>query len=158
MSAQVIPLAAPTPSGADWESLVAVTELHALICIDRVEGSSPVRVYFVMNPRGKREVAARLGRAEVARAPDAYALVAYDFPFALLQLKMAECRMAEARAREIVAYSASLQQDSLVRAALAMGFRAAPAVAFDAEGLKAVFFPHTQESIIGVVRLSRASA
>jgi hypothetical protein len=138
------------------EALMAVAaELHALITLDRVEGTSPVRIYFVMSPRGKREVSARLGPADAAHTPEMYALVAYDFPFALFQFEMRGAQMRRERAKEIISCSAELQEDSLVRAATAMGLYAAPVPTFDADGLKAVFFPNTQETVIHVLRLSR---
>lgn len=147
----------PAVNNDDREALIAVAaELHALITLDRVEGASPVRIYFVMNPLGKREVSARLTPADAARTPEIYALVAYDFPFALFQFEMAATQITRERAKEIISSSAELQEDSLMRAAAAVGLHAAPVPAFDADGLKAVFFPNTQETIIHVLRLSRA--
>ncbi len=147
--------ATPAPANDDREALLAaVSELHALITLDRVEGASPVRIYFVMSPQGKREVSARLTSA--APTPEMYALIAYDFPFALFQFEMAGGQTTPARAKEIISSSAELQEDSLVRAAAVVGLHAAPAATFDAEGLKAVFFPNTQETVVHVVRLWRA--
>jgi hypothetical protein len=146
----------PAVNNDDREALLAVAaELHALITLDRVEGTSPVRIYFVMSPPGKRKVSARLGAADAARTPEMYALVAYDFPFALFQFEMRGAQITPERAKEIISCSAELQEDSLVRAATAMGLHAAPVPTFDADGLKVVFFPNTQETVIHVLRLSR---
>lgn len=147
--------ATPAPANDDREALLAaVSELHALITLDRVEGASPVRIYFVMSPQGKREVSARL--ASAAPTPEMYALIAYDFSFALFQFEMAGGQTTPARAKEIISSSAELQEDSLVRAAAVVGLHATPVAMFDAEGLKAVFFPNTQETVVHVVRLRRA--
>jgi hypothetical protein len=147
------PPAAETDDRAALLALVA--ELHALITLDRAEGSSPTRIYFVIRPQGKREVALRLKTPDVRPIPEMYALIAYDFPFALFQFEMAGSQIARPRAKEIIAAGAELQDEALVRAAAVVGLRAAPVRAFDAEGLKAVFFPNTQETVIHVLRLSR---
>jgi hypothetical protein len=138
--------------------LALVAELHALITLDRAEGASPTRIYFVIRPQGKREVAARLKTPDALPLPEMYALIAYDFPFALFQFEMAGTQITRPRAQEIIIAGAELQADALVRAAAVVGLRAAPAQAFDAEGLKAAFFPNTQETVVHVLRLSRAFA
>ena len=155
MSAAVLKFPTPLQTDDREALLAAATELHALITLDRAEGASPVRIYFVMSRLGKREVSARLDPAD-ARTPEMYALVAYDFPFALVQFEMAGRPIARERAKEIITGSAELQAEALARAAAVVGLRAAPVRAFDADGLKAVFFPDTQESVIHVLRLSRA--
>ena len=88
-----------------------------------------------------------------ARAADAYALVAYDFPFALHQLESTASRIPRERARDIVSCNAGLQRDTLRRAAEALGVEARPVVRFDAAELKTTFFPNTQETVIDLFRL-----
>ncbi|HWD67478.1 MAG TPA: hypothetical protein VG227_05900 [Caulobacteraceae bacterium] len=156
MSAAVLSFPPPVETD-DREALIAiVTELHALITLDRAEGSSPTRIYFVIRPQGKREVAARLKPADAHPTPEMYALIAYDFPFALFQFEMAGAQISRERAKEIIAANAELQEDVLAHAAAVVGLGATPVQAFDAEGLKAAFFPSTQESVVHVLRLSRA--
>ena len=160
MTAAVLSFPPPSTLKAetdDWAALLAiVTELHALITLDRAEGSSPTRIYFVIRPQGKREVAARLKPVEAHPMPEMYALVAYDFPFALFQFEMAAAQISRDRAKAIIAANAELQEVVLARAAAVVGLRATPVQAFDAEGLKAVFFPSTQETVVHLLRLSRA--
>ena len=96
----------PAVEADDREALLAiVTELRALITLDRVEGASPVRNYFVMSPAGKREVAARL--KPTGPTPEMYALIAYDFPFARFQFEMAATQITGDRASKPTAWRAS---------------------------------------------------
>jgi hypothetical protein len=57
------------------------------------------------------------------------------------------------RAKQIITCSAELQKDVLERAADTLGIDAVSITAFDADALKASFFPNTQESVTHVFRL-----
>ena len=142
--------------------LEAAVELHALISIDPVMGASPARVYFVFNPEAKLRIAAAIDGG-ATRQPTAYAVAAYDFPFALHLIEIAgrpanpdsaNCGWA----RTIAELSASLQGDALAAAAAAVGVEALPVGGFDAEALKRAFFPHTQETVTHVFRLELRAA
>ena len=154
MTAEVLAFPRPADTdGDDREALLAtLSELHALITLDPILGVSPVRVFFVLNPHAKARIATCLDGAD-ARAADAYALVAYDFPFALHQLESTASRIPRERARDIVSCNAGLQRDTLRRAAEALGVEARPVVRFDAAELKTTFFPNTQETVIDLFRL-----
>jgi 3-hydroxypropanoate dehydrogenase len=157
MSAQVIQLRDADPAEDGAALLAAVSELHALITLDPVLGASPVRVCFVFNPEARQRIAASLDPTDGAgrRGAPTYALVCYDFPFALQLLRASASRLAEARAKEIVVCSAGLQAEALRVAAATLGIDARPVPAFDAGGLKATFLPNTQETVIQLFALRR---
>ncbi|HTX51557.1 MAG TPA: hypothetical protein VME40_19445 [Caulobacteraceae bacterium] len=155
MTAQIVPIAAPAPSGDDGALRAAVTELHALMTLDPILGAQAARAYFVLNPIAKARIAAAIdpsGRGH-RRSPAAYALVAYDFPFALLQLQATASQLSPDRAKAVVSRSAGLQGQALQAAAAASSLSALPAPAFDAVALKSAFFPSTQETVIQLFRL-----
>jgi hypothetical protein len=144
----------------DSEALkAAVIELHTLISLDRTSGAAPVRIYFAFNPAARELIAGCLDPAEPAcrRPPSAYALVAYDFPFALHMLQIAGAQLSEARAKEIISLSAGLQGDMLRAAAGAVNIAARPCLAFDAAAVKAAFFPQTQETLTHLYGLEVAA-
>jgi hypothetical protein len=133
--------------------LDAVVELHALISIDPVMGASPVRVYFVFNPAAKARISAAIDAADAAPAPTAYAVVAYDFAFALHLIGIAGRPIDRERAKAIASASAGLQRAAFEAAAAALDVEARPVAAFDAGALKAAFFPSTQETVTQLFRL-----
>jgi hypothetical protein len=146
---------------ADSEALkAAVVELHTLVSLDRTSGAAPVRIYFAFNPAARARIAACLDPTEPAcrLAPSAYALVAYDFPFALHLLEIAGAQVSHDRAKEIVALSAGLQGDMLQAAAEAVNIEARPCLAFDAAAVKAAFFPKTQETLTHLYGLEIAGS
>ncbi|HWF75779.1 MAG TPA: hypothetical protein VN694_01260 [Caulobacteraceae bacterium] len=147
-------LAFPNPQPADDAKalLEAAVELHALISIDPVMGASPARVYFVFNPEAKRRIAEAVDGGR-GRAPTAYAVVAYDFAFALHLIEIAGRPAAPERAKALASLSAGLQGEALAAAADAVGVEAEPVSALDALALKIAFFPHTQETVTHVFRL-----
>ena len=152
MTADVIRLREPA-TGVDTTSLLtAISELHVLITLDPVLGTSPVRVYFVLNPQAKIRIEAALDASCDWRRqrPSAYALIAYDFPFALYQMEMSGARLVRERAQELVSLNAGLQGEFLEAAAASLGIAARAAPGFDADSLKSVFFPNTQETVIGL--------
>ena len=106
MSGQVLsfPSARGASAADDGEALLAVVrELHALITIDPILGASPVRIYFVLNPRAVERIIAALRPADpAARAASCFALIAYDFPFALHQFALTASPIPTERAREII--------------------------------------------------------
>jgi len=156
MTAQVIPLADPPPSAEDREALLgAIAELHALITLDPILGASAVRAYFVVNPDAKARIAASIDPADHSRrrAPPAFVLVAYDFPFALHQLAATSSALSTERAKEVVCRSAGLQGQALQAAAEVSGLSMRAVSAFDVGALKTVFFPSTQETVIQLFRL-----
>jgi hypothetical protein len=155
MTGEVLAFRNPATPDVRDALLTTVVELHALISIDPVLGASPVRVYFVFNPQAKARIEACVDRSRPngARAPTAYALVAYDFPFALHLFEMAGSPIPSERAKQIITCSAELQKDVLERAADTLGIDAVSITAFDADALKASFFPNTQESVTHVFRL-----
>jgi hypothetical protein len=145
---------------ADCESLkAAVLELRALISLDRTTGAAPVRIYFAFNAAARARIAGCLDPAETAsrRPPAAFALVAYDFPFALHMIEIAGRQVTKDRAKAIAALSAGLQGDMLQAAAEAVRIEARPVLAFDAAALKAAFFPQTQETLTHLYWLDLAA-
>ena len=163
MTAQVLafhrPGSAEPPSDEDRRALLeAVFDLHALLTLDPVLGASPVRVYFVFNPEARKRIAASIEASDETgrRAPPAYALVAYDFPFALHQLRANAPPLPDERAKQIVLCSAKLQTNALRQAAAMLDIEATPITAFDADALKTTFFPTTQETVIQLFALRQA--
>jgi nitroreductase len=152
MTAELLAFPRPPPAEDANQLLTAVVELHALISIDPVMGASPSRVYFVFNPEAKHRIAAAVGDGG-ARMPTAFAVAAYDFPFALHLIEIAGRPADRDRAKTIATASARLQGEALAAAADALGVDAAPVPAFDAEALKGAFFPHTQETVTHLFRL-----
>jgi hypothetical protein len=156
MTAQLLDFRPPAPPPeATAQLLAAVVELHALIAIDPVMGASPSRTYFVFNPVAKARVAAAIDRAEAARArpPTAFAVTAYNFPFALHLIGIAARPISPERARTIASASADLQSRAFQAAANAVGVGAQLVTAFDAEALTTAFFPGAQETVINLFRL-----
>jgi hypothetical protein len=152
MTAQLLAFPAPPPQDAD-ALLEAVVELHALISIDPIMGASPARVYFVINPVAQARILASIDAADAARTPPAYAVMAYDFPFALHLIEIAGRPISSERARTIATSSANLQGAAFRASAHIVGVEAQTVAAFDAEALKATFFPQTQETVIHLFRL-----
>ena len=147
---------APPVQAEDQDAMLeAVVELHALITLDPILGAQAVRVYFVFNPRAKARIAASIDPGDPGRRrpASAYAVVAYDFPFALHQLQATASQLSLERAKEVVCRSAGLQGKALQAAAAASSLLALPVPAFDAGALKAAFFPSTQETVIQLFRL-----
>jgi len=136
--------------------LAALAPLHSLITIDPMLGAAPVRVYFVLNPQARRRIVECVQPADrpSARAASAFALVAYDFPFALHIVETNAPRLGRENAKHIVTCGADLQGDALCASARAMGVLAQPITGSDTDGLKAAFFPSTQESVVHLFRLS----
>ena len=134
----------------------ALVSLHTLITLDPILGASPVRVYFVLNPQARSRIAECVDPDHhiQARFAPAFALVAYDFPYALHIVEGNTPQISRERAKEIATRSAGLQGDSLRAAAKAFGIEAQPIPAFDAEALKATFFPSTQETVTHLFRLA----
>ena len=158
MTATLLAFPKSPPADDTRPLLEAAVELHALISIDPVLGASPSRVYFVFNPEAKRRIAAAVEGGE-ARPPTAYAVAAYDFPFALHLIEIAGRPATPERARTIASLSAGLQGGALRAAAAALGVEAQPVPSFDAEALKAAFFAQTQETVTHLFRLElRAEA
>jgi len=157
MTAELLTFPQPAPPAEAAKALLeAAVELHALISIDPVMGASPARVYFVFNPEAKRRIAAAIygGRD---RMPTAYAVASYDFPFALHLVEIAGRSASTDRAKAIATASARLQGQALTAAADAMGVEALAVPGFDADALKAAFFPHTQETVTHLFRLELQS-
>jgi hypothetical protein len=154
-TAQVIQLR-PSAPRTDYAALMtAIGELHGLISLDPVMGATPLRIYFVFNPAAKARIAQHLDPADraVRRQPAAYALVAYDFPFALQMFEMAARPFSPERAKEIISLNAALQGDMLQAAAGVLAIDVRPVLAFDAGALKQVFFPGTQETLTHLFQL-----
>jgi hypothetical protein len=147
----------PTTASTDGRDALyaAAVELQALISIDPVLGASPVRICFAFNPSAKAQIAACLPPSGGAssRAPIAYAVVAYDFSFALHLFAMAGSPIPLERAKVIITHSADLQETLLTKAAEAVGIAVDPIPGFDDKALKAGFFPETQETVIHLFRL-----
>src|SRR5580658_1291525 len=160
MSAQVLAFRSePPPITNDPQALLtAVVELHTLITADPLVGASPVRVYFVFNPAGKAAIGDAIDAGDPTRrsSASAYALLAYDFPFALHIVASNGRQIADDRAKAIVSAGAGLQSRALKAAAEALGIEARTVTAFDADALKQAFFPHTQETVIHLFRLELA--
>jgi 3-hydroxypropanoate dehydrogenase len=152
MTAELLAFRKPPRTDDAQALLEAAVELHALISIDPVMGASPARVYFVFNREAKRRISLAIdgGRAQ---PPTAYALMAYDFPFALHLIEIAGRPANERRAKTIASLSAGLQGEALRAAADALGVEALPAPGFDAAALKRDFFANTQETVICLFRL-----
>jgi hypothetical protein len=154
MSAQVVAFHDPRADDQRAALLAAVGPLHRLITLDPILGASPVRVYFVVNPQARARVVACLDPADRSRFASAFAVVSFDFPYALQLLEAAAPRGEGGRVREIAACSAGLQGAALKAAAKAFGIDAQPIPAFDAGALKADFFPNTQETVTHLFRLA----
>jgi hypothetical protein len=152
MSAQLLAFRKPPP--ADAQALLdAIVELHALISIDPVMGASPVRAYFVFNPAAKARITDAIYAADLTREPTAFAVMAYDFAFALHLIEIAGRPIDRERAKAIASASAGLQCAAFEAAAEALGVDARPVAAFDVGALKTAFFPSTQETVTHVFRL-----
>ena len=139
--------------------LAAIVDLHALITLDPVLGVSPVRIYFVLNPQALNRIAECLDSRDRARKwpPGAYALIAYDFPFALHLVESNLPSISAPRGQEIISRSAGLQGDALQAAADASGIQADPVPSFSESALKTAFFPNTQETVTHLFRLTLRS-
>ena len=149
MTAQVVAFRTPKPA-FDREGLVAtLPSLHTLITIDPILGASPVRIYFVLNPQAVGRIVENLDPFDRSNAHLAslFAVIAYDFPFALHLIESSAPHIPPERARSIATHSAGLQGDSLMAAARTLGIEAHPVLDFNAEGLKNDFFPTTQETV-----------
>jgi hypothetical protein len=141
------------PPADDANALLeAAVELHALMSIDPVMGASPARAYFVFNPEARRRITTTI-EGGVAHQPTAYAVVTYDFPFALHLVEIAGRPARSERGKAIATLSAALQGEGLPAAAAALGIEALAVPAFDPEALKTAFFPHTQETVTHLFRL-----
>ena len=152
MTAQLLAFRKPPP--ADAQGLLdAAVELHALISIDPVMGASPVRAYFVFNPAAKARITDAIDAADLAREPTAYAVMAYDFAFALHLIEIAGRPSGRERAKAIASASAGLQGAAFEAAADALGIAARRVAGFDAGALKAAFFPSTEETVTHLFRL-----
>src|SRR5580658_2801628 len=125
MTAQLLAFRQPPP--ADAQALLdAVVELHALISIDPVMGASPVRAYFVFNPAAKGQISTAIDAADATREPTAYAVMAYDFAFALHLIEIAGRPIDRERAKAIASASAGLQCAAFEAAADVLGIEARP--------------------------------
>jgi nitroreductase len=156
MSGQVVAFRDPKAPDEREALIAAIGPLHTLITLDPILGASPVRVYFVLNPQARTRIAECLDpddRSQARFAP-AFALVAYDFPFALQLVEGTSPQRSSEQAKAIVTRSAGLQGDALQAAAAAFGIDARPIPAFDAGALKAALFPSTQETVTHLFRLA----
>jgi hypothetical protein len=153
VSAELLAFRRPAPEADAKALLGAVVELHALISIDPVMGASPVRAYFVFNPAAKARILASVASDERARPPTAYAVIAYDFPYALHLIEIAGRPVSSERAKTIATSSAELQRAAFEAAADALGIEADSIAGFDAAALKTDFFPSTQETVTHLFRL-----
>jgi hypothetical protein len=138
--------------------MAAIVELHALVALDPVLGAAPVRVYFVVNPHARQRIESCFSGPDRRRPDGAYAMVAYDFPFALELLKSIAPSVDEDRAKTLIETSAEMQEATLVRAAAAIGVHIHPLPKVDTEPLKAAFFPNTQEEVTRVFWFDLADA
>ncbi len=156
MTGQVVAFRDPRTADSREALIAAIVPLHTLITLDPFLGASPVRVYFVLNPQAIGRIVTCLGPEERAQArfASAFALVAYDFPFAVHLIASTAPTIARERGKEIATCSADLLGDALQAAASAFDIDAQPAFAFDATELKSTFFPSTQESVTHVFRLT----
>jgi nitroreductase len=156
MTGQVVAFRDPKSPDEREALMAAIGPLHTLITIDPILGASPVRIYFVLNPQARTRIAECLDPNDrsQARFASAFALVAYDFPFALHLVEGTSPQISSDRAKAIVTCSAGLQGDALQAAAAALGIDARPIPAFDAGALKASFFPSTQETVTHLFRLA----
>lgn len=159
MTAEVVAFPDPSWPGEHEALTRALIELHALITIDPLLGASPVRVYFLVNPQAKRRIEAYIDPPDRAGAGRlaAYALVSFDFPYALHMFETGGSPLSQERAKEVILCSADLQEGSLSRAASAIGLDARLLATFDADALKLAFFPNTQETVINLFRLTLTS-
>jgi hypothetical protein len=160
MAGQVVAFQNPGTADERETLIEALVPLHTLITLDPILGAAPVRIYFVLNPRARRAILDSLDARDRAQArlTPAFALVAYDFPFALHLVETTAPQMPLERAKGIVERSASLQGGALKAAAGAFGIEAQPLPAFDADALKATFFPNTQETVTHLLRLTPGQA
>ena len=156
MTGQVVAFRDPKSPDEREALIAAIGPLHAVITLDPILGASPVRIYFVLNPQARARIAECLDPSDrsMARFASAFALVAYDFPFALHLIEGTAPQLPRERAQAIVTCSAGLQGDALRAAAAAFGIDARPIPAFDAGALKASFFPSTQETVTHLFRLA----
>jgi hypothetical protein len=155
MTGQVLAFRDPETRDGRETLLDDLVDLHTLITLDPLLGASPVRIYFVVNPHARQRIAECHDARDRSKAglPPAYALVAYDFPFALHIAQTNAPRISRERATEIVTRSAGLQGDALQAAAGAFDLEAQPVAAFDAGALKTTFFPDTQETVTHLFRI-----
>jgi 3-hydroxypropanoate dehydrogenase len=155
VTGQIVAFRSPRIADAHEAWIAAVADLHTLITLDPTLGVSPVRIYFVLNPQALSAITACVGPDDrpQARLASAFALVAYDFPFALHLIECTAPRMCRERGKQIATRSAGLQGDALRAAASAFGIEAHPLSAFDEGGLKTTFFPDTQETVTHLFRL-----
>jgi len=156
MTGQVVAFRERLTTDARETLIEALLPLHTLITLDPVLGASPVRVYFVLNPQARSRIVDCVAPGDrcSARSAPAFALVAYDFPFAMHLVEGTAPQLSRERALEIVLCSSALQGGALQAAAKAMGIKAESLASFDADGLKSTFFPNTQETVTQLVRLS----
>jgi nitroreductase len=156
MSGQVVAFRDPKAPDEREALIAAMGPLHTLITLDPILGASPVRIYFVLNPEARARIAECLDPNDrsQARFAAAFALVAYDFPFALQLIEGSSPQISSEQAKAIVTCSAGLQGDALQAAAAAFGIDARPIPAFDAGALKAALFPSTQETVTHLFRLA----
>jgi hypothetical protein len=156
MTGQVVAFRDPKSPDEREALIAAIGPLHAVITLDPILGASPVRIYFVLNQQARIRIAECLDPSDrsMARFASAFALVAYDFPFALHLIEGTAPQLPRERAQAIVTGSAGLQGDALRAAAAAFGIDARPIPAFDAGALKASFFPSTQETVTHLFRLA----
>jgi hypothetical protein len=155
MTAELV--AFPGRADEDREALVAaLLELHALLRLDHPSGATPTRAYLVANPQAMARIAAALPANERRRPRAAYALIAYDFPFAFFQFGQTTAQTPPERIKALITGSAGSQDEQVERAARAVGFRAQIIDSFDAPALKQTFFPQTQESVVAVLALTMA--
>ena len=155
MTGQIVAFRTPPTADEREASLGAVVELHTLITLDPILGVSPVRIYFLLNPKAVAKVAACLDTSDrsKARPPIAFALVAYDFPFALYLIESSAPSLRPGRAQEIASRSAGLLGDAFRASATASGIEAYPTPSFNESGLKVAFFPDTQETVTHLFQL-----
>lgn len=155
MTGQIVAFRTPPTADEREALLVAVVDLHTLITLDPVLGVSPVRIYFLLNPQAVAKVAACLDSNDhsKARSPIAFAIIAYDFPFALYLVESSAPSLRPRRAQEIVSRSAGLQGDAFRASATASGIEAYPIPSFNESGLKAAFFQDTQETVTHLFHL-----
>src|SRR5579871_3993192 len=116
MTAQLLAFRPPAPPQETAAPLLsAAVGLHALIAIDPVMGASPARTYFVFNPAAKARIVAAIAGADAgrARSASAFAVTAYDFPFALHLIEIASRRLSRERAQAIATASAEMQAATL---------------------------------------------
>lgn len=135
-------------------------DLHALLALDPIFGTSPARVLFVTSAANKARLSGHVCADDHDRVMDApaCALIGYDFGFAVSLLASDHGLETRSRAIRAAACSASLQGVGLTRAAEALGLRATPILHFDASALHAAFFAHAQATVVFACRLDAAPA